>query len=66
MINYIILSSCLFGSIYICSKSLKLINNIFLTENKKMMKQLIILNGTIFIISGSIFIYSFTYLPKIL
>ena len=66
MYNYIIISSCLFGSIYICSKSLKLINDVLLTENKKMMKPLIILNGTIFIISGSIFIYSFTYLPKIL
>ena len=58
MYNYIILSSCLFGSVYICSKSLKLINNVLLTENKKMMKPLIILNGTIFIISGSLFIYS--------
>lgn len=55
MYNYIILSSCLFGSVYICSKSLKLINNTLL--EKKISKPLIILNGTIFIISGSIFIY---------
>ena len=58
MYDHIIICSALFGSIYICSKSLKQINNILLTENKKILQPLIILNGLIFIGSGYIFIYS--------
>jgi hypothetical protein len=58
MFDHIIICSTLFGSNYICSKSLKQINNVFLTENKKIIKSLIILNGVIFIGSISIFIYS--------
>ena len=51
----------MFDHIIICSKSLNQINNILLTENK-MMKQLILLNGIIFIGSCYIFIYSLYFL----
>jgi hypothetical protein len=57
MYKSIIISSCLFGSVYIFSKSLNLINELFL-ENKKINYNLIILNGLILGISGSIFLYS--------
>ena len=58
MYNSIILSSCLFGSVYIFSKSLELINK-SLCENKKIPHKLIAINSLIFVISGSIFVYSF-------
>ena len=58
MYNSIILSSCLFGSFYICSKSLELINTSLL-ENKKIPRKLILINGLTFVLSGSIIIYSF-------
>jgi len=51
MYNSIILSSCLFGSVYIFSKSLESINKSFL-ENK-----LIIINSLSCIIYGSVFLY---------
>ncbi len=54
MYNSIILSSSLFGSIYLFSKSLELINKSLL-EKKKIPYQLIFINGFTFIISGSIF-----------
>jgi hypothetical protein len=54
MYNSIILSSCLFGSVYIFSKSLESINRSFL-ENKKIPKKLIIINGLTCIISASLF-----------
>ena len=60
MYNSIILSSCLFGSVYLFSISLKLINMSFI-ENKKMPLKLIVINGLTFVLSGSIIIYSFTY-----
>ena len=56
MYNSIILSACLFGSVYICSTSLQSINMSFL-ENKKIQNNLIIINGLTFIISGSVFLY---------
>jgi hypothetical protein len=59
MYNSIILSSCLFGSIYLFSVTLTLINNSLL-ENRKMPRKLIIINGLTFLFSGSIIIYSFT------
>jgi hypothetical protein len=59
MYNSIILSSCLFGSVYLCSLSLVLIN-ISLLENKKIPKKLIIINGLVFVLSGSILVYSFS------
>ncbi len=63
MHNTIILSSCLFGSVYLCSESLKLINDIFL-KNKKIPYTLIVINGLTFLLSGSIFLYSFNLLTK--
>ncbi len=55
MYNSIILSSSLFGSIYLFSKSLELINKSLL-EKKTIPYQLIFINGFTFIISGSIFL----------
>ncbi len=57
MNNSIILSACLFGSVYIFSTSLENINRPFL-ENKKISNKLIMINGLTCLISGSIFIYS--------
>jgi len=61
MYNSIILSSCLFGSVYLISISLELIN-LSLLENKKIPHKLIIINGLTFVVSSSIFIYGFTLL----
>jgi hypothetical protein len=61
MYKSIILSSCLFGSIYLCSTSLELINKLLL-ENKKIPNKLIIINGLVFVMSGTILIYSFSLL----
>jgi hypothetical protein len=55
MSNSIILSSCLFGSVYLMTISLGLIN-MSLLENTKISRELIILNGLTFVVSGSIFI----------
>jgi hypothetical protein len=66
MYNSIIISSCLFGSVYIFSTSLYLINNALLLENKKLTKKIILLNAFPFIITGSVFIYSFNYSFKFL
>jgi hypothetical protein len=52
----IILSSCLFGSAYLMSKSLKIINRSFLVK-KIIPKELIIVNGLLFTVSSSIFIF---------
>ena len=61
MYNSIILSSCLFGSFYLCSTSLLLINRSLL-ENKKLPNELIIINGLTFLVSGSIVVYNFSLL----
>jgi hypothetical protein len=53
MQKYIIFSSCLFGSIYFFSKSLELINKPLL-KNKKILNELIIINGLTFVMSGYI------------
>jgi hypothetical protein len=55
MSNSIILLSSLFGSVYLMSISLNLINKSFL-ENKKIPRELIIINGLTFALSSSIFI----------
>jgi hypothetical protein len=55
MSNSIILFSSLFGSVYLISISLELINRSFL-ENKKIARELIIINGLTFLVSSSIFI----------
>jgi hypothetical protein len=61
MYNSIILSSYLFGSVFLFSKSLELINRSLL-ENKKIPHKLILINGLTFILSGSVIIYSFILL----
>jgi hypothetical protein len=55
MSNSIILFSSLFGSVYLMSVSLGLINRCLL-ENKNIPRELIIINGLTFAISSSIFI----------
>ena len=55
MSNSITLCSCLFGSVYLMSISLGLINRTLL-ENKKLPRKLIIINGLTFMVSSSIFI----------
>lgn len=55
MYNSVILFSSLFGSVYLMSISLGLINMSFL-ENKKIPRELIIINGLTFMVSGYIFI----------
>lgn len=63
MYRSIILSSCLFGSFYIFSTSLVLINRALL-ENKKIPNELIVINGLTLMISGSICIYNFNLCSK--
>lgn len=55
MSNSIILFSSLFGSVYLMSISLGLINRSLL-ENKKIPRKIIIINSLTFLVSGSIFI----------
>ena len=55
MSDYIILFSSLFGSVYLMTTSLGLIN-MSLLENKKLPYELIIINGFTFAMSSSIFI----------
>jgi hypothetical protein len=55
MSNSIILFSSLFGSLYLMSISLGFINNSLL-EDKKIPRELIIINGLTFVASGYIFI----------
>jgi len=55
MYNSIIVFSGLFGSVYLMSTSLGLINKSLL-ENKKIPRELIILNGLTFIGSSSVLI----------
>jgi hypothetical protein len=55
MYHSIILFSSLFGSVYLMSISLGFINRSLL-ENKKMPRELIIINGLTFVVSGYIFI----------
>ncbi len=62
--NSIILSAGLFGSIYLCSTTLKLINMAHI-ENSKMPNELIILNGFTFIMTGSLVIYTFEALRRL-
>lgn len=56
MYNSIIIASTLFGSVYLCSTSIHLINQSLL-ENKPN-KYLLMLNGCTFLVAGSIFLYS--------
>ena len=56
MYNHIILSSCLFGSVYIFSISLALTNKALLED--KMLNKIFIINGLTMLVSGSIVIYN--------
>jgi hypothetical protein len=58
MYNFIILSSTLFGSVFIHSKSLELIN-IALFENKKIPDKLMAINVLAFIMSSFTIMYSY-------
>ena len=62
--NSIILSTCLFGSVYLCSTTLKLINMTHI-ENIKIPDGLIVLNGFTFILTGSLVIYTFAALRRL-
>ena len=64
MSNSIILLSSLFGSVYLMCISLGLIN-MSLLENKKISRELIILNGLTFVVSGSIFIGGIITMSKL-
>ncbi len=55
MYNSIIIASASFGSVYLSSISLCLINQTLL-ENK-LNKNLLMLNGCTFLVAGSIFLY---------
>lgn len=61
MYKSIILSSCLYGSFYLCSTSLLFINRSLL-EDKKIPKIIYIINGLTFLVSGSIVVYNFSLL----
>ena len=61
MSNSIILFSSLFGSVYLMSISLGLINRSIL-DNKKIPRELIIINGLTFVVSTTIFIRGVTLL----
>lgn len=53
----IILSSCILGSVYVFSSSLRLINESCL-EERSVTDKVNVFNGTASIISGLIFVYS--------
>jgi hypothetical protein len=55
IIKHIILTSSLFGSVYLMAKSLELINRSHI-EGKRIPCELIIINGLTFVVSGYIFI----------
>jgi hypothetical protein len=55
MYKSIIIASALFGSVYLSSISIHLLNNALL-ENKPNNK-LLVLNGCTFLVTGSIFLY---------
>ena len=60
MSNSIILFSSLFGSVYLMSVSLGLINKTLLNKNTP--RKIIIINGLTFVFSATIFIHGFTLL----
>ena len=62
MYNSIILSSCLFGSVYLNVKSIEQINMLFL-QKKTIPKRLIILNSLCFTFS-SLNLYMISYIIK--
>jgi hypothetical protein len=62
--NSIILSAGLFGSAYLCSTTLTLINMTYI-ENIKIPNGLVVLNGFTFIMTGSLVIYTFSTLRRL-
>jgi hypothetical protein len=58
MQNSIILSHILFGSVFLFSRSLELLNKT-MSDNKKTQWKLFLINGSIFVASGTILMYSF-------
>lgn len=54
MFNTITICSTLFGSVYLCSTSLYLINKSMM-EEKTIPKQVMLLNGLTFLASGTVF-----------
>ncbi len=58
--NNIVLFSCLFGSVYLCSVSLRIINKALMTYNKKFITTSLLLNSPVFIFSSYIVVYCFT------
>lgn len=63
--NSIILSAGLFGSLYLCSETLKVIN-MYEFENKKMSSKILVLNNLLIITSGSLFLYTFVAVHKLI
>lgn len=57
MLYSILISSSLFGSVYLVSKSLEMINKMFL-NGKKISHKLFIINSSIFTVSSFIFGYT--------
>ncbi len=57
MYNHNILSSAVFGSIFLFSTSLILTTNSALLEDKQIQNRLFIINGLTMIVSGSIMVY---------
>jgi hypothetical protein len=57
MLYSILVSSSLFGSVYLVSKSLEMINKMFL-HGKKIPHKLFIINSSIFTVSSFIFGYT--------
>ena len=66
MYNSIIITSCLVGSIYMFTDSLKLINKTLLLlknkENTEVSRNLLIIDSVVCVSSGAIIIYSINYL----
>mgnify|MGYP000402626081 CR=1 FL=1 len=61
----IIFSSILLSSAHICSASLKLINSAVQMDDKKKSKNLLIMNGLMMFVSGTIFsYYGYYFLSK--
>lgn len=61
MYNSIVLSSCMFGSVFMFSKSVELINK-SMSEYCEIPDKLIAINGLTAMFSGFVFVYSFALL----
>jgi hypothetical protein len=61
MYNSIVLSSCIFGSVFMFSKSVELMNK-SISEYGEIPDKLIAINGLTAMFSGFVFVYSFALL----